>query len=128
MRSAGATIAVTSLVSQLVVLAFWVGARDHGIASDAVAFKMLLDAAAELGVPPGRRSIATTTAGAGVDGALLQPAGLRRTVRAPRGAGPLYRRSGFAARRGEDGALAHTGGAPPIAGTRDAVLAISKGS
>jgi PST family polysaccharide transporter len=48
--AAQAVIAVTDLVSQLVVLAFWVGARDYGVASGAIAFYTLLDTAADFGV------------------------------------------------------------------------------
>ena len=48
--AAQAVIAVTDLVSQLVVLAFWVGAREYGIASGAIAFYTLLDTAADFGV------------------------------------------------------------------------------
>jgi teichuronic acid exporter len=48
--AAQAVIAVTDLISQLVVLAFWVGAKDYGIASAAVAFYTLLDTAADFGV------------------------------------------------------------------------------
>ena len=47
---AQAVIAVTDLVSQLLVLALWVGTKDYGIASGAVAFYMLLDTAADSGV------------------------------------------------------------------------------
>ena len=47
---AQAVIAVTDLVSQMLVLALWVGATDYGIASGAVAFYMLLDTAADSGV------------------------------------------------------------------------------
>src|ERR1044071_43844 len=47
---AQAVIAVTDLISQLIVLAFWVGAKDYGIASAAVAFYTLLDTAADFGV------------------------------------------------------------------------------
>jgi O-antigen/teichoic acid export membrane protein len=48
--AAQAVIAVTDLISQLIVLAFWVGAKDYGIASAAVAFYTLLDTAADFGV------------------------------------------------------------------------------
>lgn len=48
--AAQAVIAVADLISQLVVLAFWVGAKDFGIASGAVAFYTLLDTAADFGV------------------------------------------------------------------------------
>jgi O-antigen/teichoic acid export membrane protein len=48
--AAQAIIAVTDLISQLVVLAIWVGARDYGIASGAIAFYTLLDTAADFGV------------------------------------------------------------------------------
>ncbi len=48
--AAQAVIAVTDLVSQLAVLAFWVGAKDYGIASGAIAFYTLLDTAADFGV------------------------------------------------------------------------------
>ncbi|HET7501013.1 MAG TPA: oligosaccharide flippase family protein, partial [Kofleriaceae bacterium] len=48
--AAQAVIAVTDLLSQLLVLAFWVGARDYGIASGAMAFHTLLDTAADFGV------------------------------------------------------------------------------
>jgi teichuronic acid exporter len=48
--AAQAVIAVTDLVSQLLVLAFWVGSRDYGIASGAMAFYTLLDTAADFGV------------------------------------------------------------------------------
>ena len=47
---AQAVIALTDLVSQLLVLALWVGKSDYGIASGAVAFYMLLDTAADSGV------------------------------------------------------------------------------
>jgi O-antigen/teichoic acid export membrane protein len=47
---AQAVIAVTDLVSQVLVLAFWVGAKDFGIASAAIAFYTLLDTAADFGV------------------------------------------------------------------------------
>lgn len=43
-------IAVTDLISQLVVVAFWVGSEDYGIANGAVAFYALLDTAADFGV------------------------------------------------------------------------------
>jgi len=45
-----AVIAVSDLISQMLVLAFWVGAKDFGIASGAVAFYTLLDTAADFGV------------------------------------------------------------------------------
>lgn len=48
--AAQAVIAVTDLISQLLVLAFWVGPTDYGIASGAVAFYTLLDTAADFGV------------------------------------------------------------------------------
>jgi len=48
--AAQAVIAVSDLISQILVLAFWVGARDFGIASGAVAFYTLLDTAADFGV------------------------------------------------------------------------------
>jgi O-antigen/teichoic acid export membrane protein len=48
--AAQAVIAVTDLISQLLVLAFWVGAEDFGIASAAIAFYALLDTAADFGV------------------------------------------------------------------------------
>jgi O-antigen/teichoic acid export membrane protein len=48
--AAQAVIAVTDLVSQVLVLAFWVGAKDFGIASAAIAFYTLLDTAADFGV------------------------------------------------------------------------------
>ena len=48
--AAQAVIAVSDLISQMLVLAFWVGARDFGIASGAVAFYTLLDTAADFGV------------------------------------------------------------------------------
>jgi len=48
--AAQAVIAVSDLVSQIVVLALWVGAKDFGIASSAVAFYTLLDTAADFGV------------------------------------------------------------------------------
>lgn len=48
--TAQAVIAVTDMVSQLVVLAFWVGAKDYGIAAGAIAFYTLLDTAADFGV------------------------------------------------------------------------------
>lgn len=48
--AAQAIIAITDLVSQIVALAFWVGAEDFGVASAAVAFYVLLDTAADFGV------------------------------------------------------------------------------
>jgi teichuronic acid exporter len=48
--AAQAVIAVTDLISQLVVLAFWVGSHDYGIANSAIAFYTLLDTAADFGV------------------------------------------------------------------------------
>jgi O-antigen/teichoic acid export membrane protein len=48
--AAQAVIAITDLVSQLVVLAFWVGSNDYGIAAGAIAFYTLLDTAADFGV------------------------------------------------------------------------------
>jgi teichuronic acid exporter len=48
--AAQAVIAITDLISQLIVLAFWVGAKDYGIASGAIAFYTLLDTAADFGV------------------------------------------------------------------------------
>lgn len=48
--AAQAVIAIADLISQLVVLAFWVGSRDYGIASGAIAFYTLLDTAADFGV------------------------------------------------------------------------------
>jgi PST family polysaccharide transporter len=48
--AAQAVIAITDLISQLIVLAFWVGAEDFGLASGAVAFYTLLDTAADFGV------------------------------------------------------------------------------
>ena len=48
--AAQAVIAVTDLISQLVVLAFWVGSQDNGIANGAIAFYTLLDTAADFGV------------------------------------------------------------------------------
>jgi len=48
--AAQAVIAVTDLLSQLLVLAFWVDPNDYGIASGAVAFYTLLDTAADFGV------------------------------------------------------------------------------
>jgi O-antigen/teichoic acid export membrane protein len=48
--AAQAVIAITDLISQLIVLAFWVGADDFGVASGAVAFYTLLDTAADFGV------------------------------------------------------------------------------
>ena len=48
--AAQAVIAVTDLISQLVVLAFWVGSKDYGIANGAIAFYTLLDTAADFGV------------------------------------------------------------------------------
>jgi O-antigen/teichoic acid export membrane protein len=45
-----AIIAVADLISQVVVLAFWVGATDNGIANGAMAFYALLDTAADFGV------------------------------------------------------------------------------
>ena len=47
---AQAVIAVTDLISQLLVLAFWVGASDYGLASAAITFYTLLDTAADFGV------------------------------------------------------------------------------
>lgn len=47
---AQAVIAVTDLVSQLLVLALWVGTKDYGIATGAISFYMLLDTAADSGV------------------------------------------------------------------------------
>jgi teichuronic acid exporter len=48
--AAQAVIAITDLISQLIVLAFWVGADDYGIANGAIAFYTLLDTAADFGV------------------------------------------------------------------------------
>jgi PST family polysaccharide transporter len=48
--AAQAVIAITDLISQLVVLAFWVGSKDYGVASGAIAFYTLLDTAADFGV------------------------------------------------------------------------------
>ena len=48
--AAQAVIAITDLISQLLVLAFWVGATDYGIANGAIAFYTLLDTAADFGV------------------------------------------------------------------------------
>jgi len=48
--AAQAIIAITDLISQLAVLAFWVGSKDYGIATGAVAFYTLLDTAADFGV------------------------------------------------------------------------------
>lgn len=48
--AAQAIIAITDLISQLVVLAIWVGSKDYGIASGAIAFYTLLDTAADFGV------------------------------------------------------------------------------
>jgi O-antigen/teichoic acid export membrane protein len=48
--SAQAVIAVTDMVSQILVMAFWVGAPDLGLASGAVALYPLLDTAADFGV------------------------------------------------------------------------------
>jgi PST family polysaccharide transporter len=48
--AAQAVIAISDLISQMVVLAFWVGSKDFGIASGAVAFYTLLDTAADFGV------------------------------------------------------------------------------
>ncbi len=48
--AAQAVIAITDLVSQLLVLAFWVGSKEYGIASAAIAFYVLLDTAADFGV------------------------------------------------------------------------------
>jgi polysaccharide transporter, PST family len=48
--AAQAVIAITDLISQLVVLAFWVGSKDYGIANGAIAFYTLLDTAADFGV------------------------------------------------------------------------------
>jgi O-antigen/teichoic acid export membrane protein len=45
-----AMIAITDLISQVLVLAFWVGAKDFGIASAAISFYTLLDTAADFGV------------------------------------------------------------------------------
>ncbi|MGE0397693.1 MAG: oligosaccharide flippase family protein [Kofleriaceae bacterium] len=48
--AAQAIIAVGDLVSYLVVIAFWVGAADLGIAAAAMTFYVLLDTAADFGV------------------------------------------------------------------------------
>jgi teichuronic acid exporter len=48
--AAQAVIAITDLISQLIVLAFWVGSEDYGVASAAIAFYTLLDTAADFGV------------------------------------------------------------------------------
>lgn len=48
--AAQAIIAVGDLVSYLVVIAFWVGAGDLGIAAAAMTFYVLLDTAADFGV------------------------------------------------------------------------------
>jgi O-antigen/teichoic acid export membrane protein len=48
--AAQAVIAVSDLISQLLVLAIWVGAKDYGIACGAIAFYTLLDTAADFGV------------------------------------------------------------------------------
>jgi O-antigen/teichoic acid export membrane protein len=48
--AAQAVIAITDLISQLIVLAFWVGSSDYGVASAAIAFYTLLDTAADFGV------------------------------------------------------------------------------
>ena len=48
--AAQAVIAVSDLISQLIVLAFWVGADDYGLANGAIAFYTLLDTAADFGV------------------------------------------------------------------------------
>jgi O-antigen/teichoic acid export membrane protein len=48
--AAQAVIAISDLISQLVVLAFWVGASDYGIASGAITLYTLLDTAADFGV------------------------------------------------------------------------------
>jgi O-antigen/teichoic acid export membrane protein len=48
--AAQAVIAISDLVSQVLVLALWVGATDYGIASGAIAFYTLLDTAADFGV------------------------------------------------------------------------------
>jgi O-antigen/teichoic acid export membrane protein len=48
--AAQAVIAVTDLVSQMVAVAFWVGSKNLGIASGAVALYALLDTAADFGV------------------------------------------------------------------------------
>ncbi len=48
--AAQAVIAIADLISQLVVLAFWVGSKDYGIANGAIAFYTLLDTAADFGV------------------------------------------------------------------------------
>lgn len=47
---AQAVIAITDLVSQLVVLAVWVGSGDYGTALAAITFYVLLDTAADFGV------------------------------------------------------------------------------
>jgi O-antigen/teichoic acid export membrane protein len=48
--AAQAIIAITDLISQLMVLAFWVGSEDYGTAYGAIAFYTLLDTAADFGV------------------------------------------------------------------------------
>ena len=48
--AAQAVIAVTDMVSQLVVLAYWVGAKNNGIAVGSIALYPLLDTAADFGV------------------------------------------------------------------------------
>jgi O-antigen/teichoic acid export membrane protein len=48
--AAQAVIAITDLISQLIVLAFWVGSEDYGTANAAIAFYTLLDTAADFGV------------------------------------------------------------------------------
>lgn len=48
--AAQAIIAVGDLVSYLVVIAFWVGAADLGVAAAAMTFYVLLDTAADFGV------------------------------------------------------------------------------
>ncbi|MGN6106843.1 MAG: oligosaccharide flippase family protein [Kofleriaceae bacterium] len=48
--AAQAVIAITDLASQVLVLAFWVGSGDYGLAAPAIAFYVLLDTAADFGV------------------------------------------------------------------------------
>jgi O-antigen/teichoic acid export membrane protein len=48
--AAQGVIAISDLISQLVVLAFWVGAKDYGLAASAVALYTMLDTAADFGV------------------------------------------------------------------------------
>jgi O-antigen/teichoic acid export membrane protein len=48
--AAQAVIAITDLLSQLLVVALWVGTKDYGLAAGAFTFYVLLDTAADFGV------------------------------------------------------------------------------